>query len=437
MAFANQDSDQALRNYLLLKRTYPIKYDAFDETNPRPYNNAVCHAKSETDFASTEERKKRRAARILFGSKKKAKGKSREGTGSSSNKRRKKRRNDEEGDEEKSPGHNRTAIPGALEVEAFDIPGADRGHIEVPEALFQPHANFAFVGPTRCGKTTTCTWLVKEYLRVKAFNQLRVISPTYESNPEFNVMFDYLKVPATERGDYICKDPAAAYGTLLAWISDYEELGKEWKKEKEYEKIHKRYKRKMDLSESELFVLGQRGFKAPNPEIVKPSMAIIIDDMTFTQLLSRHNQEYGQMLVRHRHLGGENIGVSFFTLVHDFKNGIPKCNRHNTHVFCLFPMADESVIESIWTETAGGCVSQEEFYRLYHEAIRNDDGDGQGKYRQSHNFLAVDVYNPELRKRFRRNFNEWLEPRLVDLDEEDALALAKAERKKSLLKAQT
>jgi len=404
--------DQATLNELLRRRTHPLRYDHFsEEFAPPKRKEYLKYAKNEHDFKDFKDREKDKAARILF---KKSKEARQQSSSRSSRHNR---------DERRRPSKSQR-IEDSFENTPIEIPGVDNDRPSLPEGLFSIHSNFSFLGPTRSGKTTACINLVAQYLRHKAFTHIKVISPTFESNPELKLLFHYLKIPDEEISMHVCEHADQAIGCLSEWIDDFKAEGEEWEHAKNYKKAYKKYKRGADLSDSELFMLQATQFSPPPTNMKKPSMAIIVDDMTHTALLSRHNSAYGHILIKHRHLGGKNIGVSFFTLVHNYKTGIPKMARQNIHIYIMFPMADTSQLQTIWEETTGSSVNFEEFARLYREAIRDEEAESQGK--QSHNFFVVDVYNPDINKRFRRNFNEYLIPRvLTEEEKEEEIASAK------------
>lgn len=406
--------DQAKLNELLRRRTHPFHYEQFnDEFAPPKRKEHLKYSKYEQDFKDFKDREKDKASRILFKGSKGAK-------------------RDRGGREEDNSGRDRDAqrrssrarrIDDSFENGPINMPGVDNDRQELPEGLFNVHANFSFLGPTRSGKTTACINLVAQYLRHKAFTHLNIISPTYESNPEFKLLFQYMKVPEDEMDMHVCSHADQAIGCLSTWIDDFKSEGEEWEHAKDYKRAYKKYKRGGDLTESERFMLQATQYSPPPSDMRKPSMAIIVDDMTHTALLSRHNSAYGHILIKHRHLGGKNIGISFFTLVHNYKTGIPKMARQNIHVYIIFPMADTSQLQTIWEETTGSSVNFEEFARLYREAITDPEADRNNT--QSHNFFVVDVYNPDISKRFRRNFNEYLIPRIMSEEEKEEELLSK------------
>lgn len=403
---------------LLRRRTHPFKYEGFDDKfAPPKRKQALKYAKNEHDFKDFKDREKDKAARILF---RHSEPKRRRGSDSESEEDEESSRKDRDNQRRSRRAQH---IEDAFENGPIEMPGVDNDRIEVSEGLFSVHSNFSFLGPTRSGKTTACINLVARYLKEKAFTHLNIISPTYESNPEFKLLFQYLKIPEDEMELHVCDHADQALASLSEWINDFKALGEEWEHAKEYKEAYKKYQRGGDLTEQQRYMLQQTQYSPPPSKMKKPSMAIIIDDMTHTRLLSRHNSAYGHILIKHRHLGGKNIGVSFFTLVHNYKTGIPKMARQNIHVYIIFPMADTSQLQTIWEETTGSSVDFEEFARLYRDAVRDEEAERQHK--QSHNFFVVDVYNPDISKRFRRNFNEYLVPRIMTEEEKEAEMMSK------------
>lgn len=373
---------------LLFERTHPIKQDPDRVLQVDPRSHRYPHDYDAKDYKTKEDKKEEEADKKLF--------------------KRKKVRTT------KSAG---SLIPGSFTNDPI-AHSMRHPHKKLPEALYPLHNVCAFVGPRGSGKTTALINLVAQYLKHKAFDRIKIISPTYDSNPEYEYLFQKLRIPEEEQDQHICKDPNIAPAFLDVFLRDFKADGKEYEEVHKYKSVWEKWAKNKPLTNNEVDMLASNQYSPP-PDIEKPSAALIVDDMTHTPLLSRFSS-YPHLLIKHRHVGGTNIGISIFTLVHNFKSGIPKCARQNVQVFHLFPMSDETQLKSIWEETACGCTTFQEFFSLYKAGIQDEEALKKGE--QSHNFFTIDPYNGSIDKRFRRNFNEYLTSvPMVSLESDEAL----------------
>lgn len=371
-----KDPDQALLLHNILRqRTHPIdkEPELFLQNYPNPPQYPTI-LNEEDDFPSVADREEKEAKRLLYGGKRKKKRK-----------------------------RSSTDIPGSCEN--LPIPCDLRlPNKEFPEGLYPIHNVCAFVGPRGSGKTTALINLVANYLKYDAFDRIHIISPTYDSNPEYDLLFKKLQVPEEAREQFICTDPNAAPMFLSKMLIDFRNDGKLYEDHMKYVDLYNKWIKGQPLTTQEMDIMSKRQFSEP-AKFDRPSAALIVDDMTHTPLLSRFSS-YPHLLIKHRHVGGTNLGISIFTLVHNFKSGIPKCARQNVQVYHIWPSSDDTQIKSIWEETCGGTVPFKEFYGLYKQAIEDKEALKSGE--QGHNFFVVDPYNKVFNKRFRRNFNEYL-----------------------------
>jgi KaiC/GvpD/RAD55 family RecA-like ATPase len=108
---------------------------------------------------------------------------------------------------------------------------------EHPPHLFPLHTLAAFIGSRGSGKTNACIQLAKEYVEDEThptFSRVFIISPTYDSNPQFKVL------PILEEDVY--RDGLKAQAALTDILHKVEEDVKDWKLNQEYTKIYKKHK---------------------------------------------------------------------------------------------------------------------------------------------------------------------------------------------------
>lgn len=396
--FSNADDPDRLLE-ILRKRVLPIKRDPnlyiLNYPNPPQYPK-ILH---EDDYENQQDLEEQKASKILYSNytshKVKRKRDFDEDFGSTVTKRGRLEDTGLDSTEEYIPGScPNLPIP-------CDLRGDNK---EFPEGLYPIHCVCAFIGPRGAGKTTALINLVANYLKHEAFDRLFIISPTYESNPEYDYLFQKMKIKEEHREEYICKSVNRAPAFLENILMEFKADGLEYEAYQKYKQLYDRWRDGEILIQRELDKLSAMNFAKPD-DLPRPSACLIVDDMTHTALLSRHSP-YPHLLIKHRHVGGTNIGMSIFTLVHNFKTGIPKCARQNVQVFHIWPTADESQLKSIWEETCGGTVPYTTFYQMYRTAIFDEEANK--KHEQGHNFFVVDPYNKNVQKRFRQNFDKYL-----------------------------
>jgi hypothetical protein len=253
---------------------------------------------------------------------------------------------------------------------------------EVPDGLFKLHSLMAFIGCRGSGKTNAAVLLARRYIDDGVFNRIFIISPTYESNPQFETL-----EPAEED----------VYSSIDNAVSDLNEIldkvrndAEDHQRREKYKEAYAKWKRRKATFE-EIALLEANDFAKP-PNIPKPCPLLIIDDMSQTPLY-QPSQKNGfiNLCLRHRHL--HKVGITIFMLVQNFKMGIPKCLRQNVQQYFIWPTHDYSQLEAMYEEFANLCT-WEQFMEVYREATK-----------EPHSFLTIDLnpINPE--ERFRRNFD--------------------------------
>jgi len=256
-----------------------------------------------------------------------------------------------------------------------------------PKELFKLHTLAAFFGPRGSGKTNGAVLLAKKYLDYGSFTRVYVISPTYESNPVFEVLQ---------------ADPEDVYtdlGSILASITDIvqkiEGEADMYRQEVAYAELWLKWVKNKTLEPDEVLKLAREDYREPNIP-PRPFPLIIIDDCSHSQIYSTsRSNPFINLCLRHRHVGGEGFGCTIFMLVQNFKTGVPKPIRQNLQQFFIWRTADRSQLEAMWEEFAN-LTDLHSFSALYHSAVDND----------KHSFLTVDM-NPisEELGHFRRNFD--------------------------------
>ena len=256
-----------------------------------------------------------------------------------------------------------------------------------PQELFRLHTLAAFFGPRGSGKTNGAVLLAKRYIEYGSFTRVYIISPTYESNPAFEVL-------GAEPED-VYTDIGTVVAAIQEIITKVETAADVYRDEMEYTDMYDRAAEDKKITAAEQIRLEKEGYREPLP-MEKPYPLIIIDDCSHSQIYSTsRSNPFVNLCLRHRHIGGEGFGCSIFMLVQNFKTGVPKPIRQNLQQFFIWRTADRSQLEAMWDEFAN-LIDLESFVRLYHLAVDAD----------RHDFMTVDM-NPANEEigNFRRNFD--------------------------------
>lgn len=145
----------------------------------------------------------------------------------------------------------------------------------------------------------------------------------------------------------------------------------------------------------------------PPFEIMKPHPLLFIDDMSYSDIYGTKKTNYlVNLALRHRHIG-EGSGISLLFLVQNFKS-VPRGIRSNIQQFAMFKGCDLSVLEDVYEEF-GGLATKDQFFQLYAQAVGNDP--------KSHDFLMIDKNAADPDKTFRRNYDTFLIPPPVSMEE--------------------
>jgi hypothetical protein len=272
---------------------------------------------------------------------------------------------------------------------------------EVPDGLFKLHTLAAFIGCRGSGKTNACVLLAQRYFDEGIFNRVFIISPTIESNPQFETLQP---------------DPRDVYTSINNAVGDLNDIlakvqqdVEDHEKREAYKAIYQRWLQNR-AGMRDMNVLEANNFKKP-PDIPKPCPLLIIDDMSHSPLYQPSQKNpFINLCLRHRHL--HRVGISIYMLVQNFKTGIPKCLRQNVQQYYLWPTHDMSQLEAMYQEFANIC-SFEQFIELFRAATS-----------EKHCFLTIDINAPDDTQRFRKNFDT----ALVIPHKEEGLSLKKRKR---------
>lgn len=279
-------------------------------------------------------------------------------------------------------------IDNGLRNEKLNVP--KRKKVKVPEDLFELPTIAAFIGHKGSGKTNAACLLAKKYQEFGSINTIYVISPTFKSNPEFEV----LNISPENVYDDI-------NGVVQAITEIEQKVIEEVNEYKEFLKYKKSYQNwlKGKASLFDITVLEQNDYKKP-PNYEYPKPLIIMDDLSHSPIYSvSSNNPFNNLALRHRHIGGRGFGVSIFMMVQTFKTGIPRALRQGAvQQFFVWKTNDNTNLQQMYEEMANACTYPQ-FLQMYQIATR-----------EPHNFLTVDPYDSNESKRFRKNFDTFLLP---------------------------
>ena len=277
------------------------------------------------------------------------------------------------------------AIPRALKNQA--VPVRKVITPKFPTELFRLHTLAAFFGPRGSGKTNGAVLLAHKYLQYGSFTRVYIISPTYHSNPAFDVL--------EADPDDVYTDLGTVLGAITDIVSKVEADAEAFKAEEDYADLYERHTRGARLTVAETMRLEREAYREP-VEMHRPFPLIIIDDCSHSQIYSTsRSNPFVNLCLRHRHVGGEGFGCSIFMLVQNFKTGVPKPIRQNLQQFFIWRTADRSQLDAMWEEFAN-LIDNDNFVKLYHMAVDAD----------KHDFMTVDMHPiTETNGNFRRNFD--------------------------------
>lgn len=277
-----------------------------------------------------------------------------------------------------------------------------------------PKAHFLLTafGKRGSGKTTSVTSLIKEGVDDKVFDEVFIVTPTYNSNMDmflqFKDAFDpetNLREPSRNSADDIeefVNGLAEYYDNYLDEMEMYKELKKKNKEELEMMDLEYYYERGIV---DEFGYIKKPDYKYHN----KPPRAVaIIDDAVGTDVyIGLGAKKMTSLALKHRHISpmrhGGVLGVSLCLLAQTIATqmgSIPRAVRENsTHIIIVGKTKDEKKQKQTYEEMGDG-LTQEQFFALWNFACPENE---------PHSFLFLD-YNPKDKgKRYRKNFDCYLD----------------------------
>ena len=269
------------------------------------------------------------------------------------------------------------------------IPVISKNKISTSQYMMKLHTLMSFIGHRGSGKTNTAVLLAKQLQDERAINHIFIISPTYYSNPIFQI----LNIPQ----ENIYED----IDNVLTDIQEIQDRVKELRNEYDfsilYRKVYNKLLKKGEdyMNDDELQILEKGDFLEPD-YIEFPKCLLIVDDCSHSKLYSQGRNSFTNLCLRHRHIA-KGTGISIFMLVQNWKSGIPKSLRQNLCQIIIYKTHDKSQIKDMYNEILGGVMNEEKFNEIYNYATN-----------EPHNFLFIDL-NPKIKKyQYRKNFNEAL-----------------------------
>ena len=260
-----------------------------------------------------------------------------------------------------------------------------------PSNLIKLHALSAFIGSRGSGKTNTAVLLAQKLQKEKSIDRIFIISPTFSSNPIFNV----LNI-----------DPDDVYTDIDNVFEALEDIKEKVEMEKNCFEEYHHYKKIIEkliikgenaLTFKEVSLLELNDYKIPfnKYEGKKPGLLLIVDDMSHSKLFSNGRNAFTNLCLRHRHLS--NLGLTIFMLVQNFKTGISKALRQNISQIAIYKTHDATQLKDMYQELLANKMKLDEFMDLYNYATKRE-----------HDFLFLDFTPQDKEYEYRKNFDEAL-----------------------------
>jgi len=277
-----------------------------------------------------------------------------------------------------------------------------------------PSAHFLLTafGKRGSGKTTSVTSLIKEGVDDKVFDEVFIVSPTYQSNKDmflqFGEAFDpetNLREPRKDTANDIeefVNGLAEYYDNYLDEMEMYNEL--KGKRKEELEMMDLEYYYEKGIVD-EFGYIQKPDYKYHN----KPPRAVaLIDDAVGTDVfIGTGAKKMTSLALKHRHISpmrhGGVLGVSLCLLAQTIATqmgSIPRAVRENsTHIIIVGKTKDEKKQKQTYEEMGDG-LTQEQFFALWNFACPENE---------PHSFLFLD-YNPKDKgKKYRKCFDCYLD----------------------------
>ena len=298
-------------------------------------------------------------------------------------------------------------------IEGMDIKPPKKSAFQIPTDEHYPkmHSINIFNGRRGSGKSVAVANLIKIGKSRGYIDKCWLISPTYYSNKEIWDIADIKHEEEDKDGEKIEEvlEPDVNVLKKIVKLVDAERL--DWENHltqlKRYKEFKKDLNKDLYLCDPEklidYFDMGfmENGDQKPEWKYKHDGparCAVILDDVIGTDLM-KPRAGLMNFCIKHRHIA-KGTGISVFLLSQSYccLGGVPRPIRENCTHLHLFKMKDENQLEKIHQEI--GCDAElEKFDAIFQHATK-----------EPHQFLTIDftVKNDEEHKRFRKNFNEYL-----------------------------
>jgi len=286
----------------------------------------------------------------------------------------------------------------------IELPSSLKYKYDTPEMMPNLCTQLLCCGAKGMGKTIAIVNLVKKL----NFDRIFLISPTAKSNHSILSMINI-----DEDDMYEDTDDLTIIDDI---ISKVEQEGKEYdeyhEKMKEYNEFNRKIKNNQFnlISDEDLETFMNDANEIVKPEHYldgrRPKVALILDDILGSFLMSKGIRKVNNLAIRHRHIAPVNaegsgaVGISTFFLTQTFRcqtGGISKPIRSNCNSLIIFKTKNENEFNDLRDEVAGE-IGKDLFTKIYE--IATDE---------PHSFLFID-FNPkkEHPSRYRKNLDTFL-----------------------------
>ena len=286
----------------------------------------------------------------------------------------------------------------------IELPSKQKYQYDTPEMMPNLCTQLLCVGAKGMGKTIAIVNLVKKL----NFDRIFLISPTAKSNHSILSMINI-----DEDDMYEDTDDLTIIDDI---ISKVEQEGNEYdeyhEKMKEYNEFLKHANNNdyhlIDDDTLETFMNEHNEIVKPEHYLDgrRPKIALILDDILGSFLMSKGIRKVNNLAIRHRHIspvkseGSGEIGISTFFLTQTFRcqaGGISKPIRSNCNSLIIFKTKNENEFNDLRDEVAGE-IGKELFTKIYEMATN-----------EPHAFLFID-FNPKSShpSRYRKNLDTFL-----------------------------
>ena len=286
----------------------------------------------------------------------------------------------------------------------IELPKGVRYTYQTAEMMPNLHTQLLCCGAKGMGKTISIVNLVKKL----EFDRIFLISPTAKSNHAILSMININDEDMYEDTDDL--------NIISDVISKVEQEGQEYDEYHEKLKQYNEFIKKVNNSQYHLIDdIELETFMNDDNEIIKPEhylngrrpkIALILDDILGSYLMSKGIRKVNNLGIRHRHIspvkaeGGGALGISTFFLTQTFRcqtGGISKPIRSNCNSLIIFKTKNENEFNDLAEEVAGE-IGKELFTKIY--TLATDE---------PHSFLFID-FNPKKShpSRYRKNLDTFL-----------------------------